>query len=147
MELARIEKLIDKYEDATTSIKEEHELRAYFNGPNVAPHLVHYQPMFQYLSIAKQETFTKELPLQPSKSTNRRWLAIASVFVLSMGTYFTYQINQKRIEEERFLAQKTYQETKKALQLLSQRFNQGAYKVGYLGEFEQAKNQVFKSQN
>lgn len=145
MELARIEKLIDKYEEATTSIQEEQELRAYFNGTNVAPHLEHYQPMFQYLSMAKQETFTKELPLQPRKSNYRRWLAIASVFVLSMGTYFTYQMNQGPTEEEQALM--AYKETKEALQLLSKHFNQGAEKVTYLGKFDQAKNQVFKKEN
>lgn len=145
MELAKIEKLIEKYTEAGTTVQEEQELREYFNGTNVAPHLAHYQPMFQYFSLAKQETFTKELPLQPRKSNNRRWLAIASVFVLSMGTYFTYQINQQRTEEAEALL--AYHKTKKALQLLSQRFNQGADKVAYLSEFEQAKNQVFKTNN
>ncbi|MFD0962965.1 hypothetical protein [Pseudofulvibacter geojedonensis] len=144
MELARIEKLIDKYEEATTTIQEEQELRAYFNGTNVAPHLEHYQPVFQYLSMAKQETFTKELPLQPRKSNYRRWLAIASVFVLSMSTYFVYQTSQPSEEEKVLMA---YKETKEALQMLSKHFNQGAEKVTYLGKFDQAKNQVFKQEN
>lgn len=142
MELAKIEKLLEKYFEGETNVKEEQILQAYFNTSNVAPHLKEYQPLFQYFSVAQSETFTKELAIQPRKFYNSRWLAVASVFVVGMSVYFTMHLQQKRQEEEALLA---FQETKKALQLLSKRFNSGAEKVAYLNNFEHTKNQVFKN--
>lgn len=141
MELAKIEKLLEKYFEGETNVQEEQLLQAYFNTSNVAPHLVEYQPLFQYFSVAQNETFTKELTIQPRKSYSR-WLAIASVFVVGMSVYFTMHFQQQRQEKEVLLA---FEETKEALNLLSKRFNNGVEKVAYLNEFEQTKNQVFKN--
>ena len=45
MELANIEKLVEKYENAETTLIEEDILREYFLSDNVAPHLEEYQMM------------------------------------------------------------------------------------------------------
>ena len=55
MELHNIEKLIEKYMEATTTVAEEEIVRAYFLKGDVAPHLKEYTAMFQYFSIAKEE--------------------------------------------------------------------------------------------
>ena len=46
MESVRIEQLLEKYFEAATTAAEEQELRAYFAGDGVAPHLSWYAPMF-----------------------------------------------------------------------------------------------------
>ena len=46
MELHNIEKLIEKYFDATTTIAEEEILRKYFSEGNIAPHLEQHAPLF-----------------------------------------------------------------------------------------------------
>ena len=46
MELANIEKLLEKYQNATTTIAEENKLKDYFLSNNVAPHLQEYQALF-----------------------------------------------------------------------------------------------------
>jgi hypothetical protein len=53
MELANIEKLVAKYENAETTLKEETILRDYFLSDNVAPHLEEYQLMFTYFQASK----------------------------------------------------------------------------------------------
>ena len=46
MELANIEKLLEKYLNAETTIAEEKMLKNYFLNDNVAPHLIEYQALF-----------------------------------------------------------------------------------------------------
>ena len=48
MELANIEKLIEKYLNAATSLQEEATLENYFTQGDIAPHLQEYEALFYY---------------------------------------------------------------------------------------------------
>ena len=78
MELDRIEKLLEKYLEASTSVAEEKELRTYFSQESVPTHLEQYAPMFQYFSLAKEERFTKQVPLK-TRGFNFKWASVAAV--------------------------------------------------------------------
>ena len=138
MELDRIEKLMEKYFEATTTVVEEEELRDYFSQDSVAPHLEQYAPMFTYFSIAKDERFTKQVPLK-TRRDYFKWAYVAAVAVLMFGIYFgkEYQ-KQKEIDY-------AYNETKKALNLLADNFSRGTEKVAYLNEFENTKQKIYNS--
>ena len=136
MELDRIEKLLEKYLEASTSIAEEQELRAYFSKDSVAKHLEQYAPMFQYFSTAKEERYTRQLPLKTSRF-NYKWLSIAAMAVLFFGIYFGNEYQKKKEAEY------AYNETKKALTLLADNFSRGTEKVAYLNEFENAKQKIY----
>ena len=138
MELDRIEKLLEKYLEASTSVAEEKELRAYFSQESVATHLEQYTPMFQYFSMAKEERYTKEVPLK-TKRNYFKWALVAAVTVLMFGMYFG---NQYQKQKE---AEYAYNETKKALSLLANNFNRGTKKVAYLNEFENAKQKIYNN--
>ena len=131
-----IEQLLEKYFEATTTVAEEEKLSAYFAQDNVAPHLEQYKPMFNYFSIAKQEQYTQQETLKPSRKINFRWLSIAASLVLFLGLYFGNQYQEKREAEI------AYQETKEALNLLAANFNKGTQKMGYLNEFETTKKKI-----
>ena len=142
MESVNIERLLEKYFEATTTVAEEEALREYFSKDGVEPHLEKYAPLFNYLSQAKEERFTKQVPLKPRKY-NYKWLSIAAVAVLALGTYFgpgAYQDYQEQKE-----AEYAYNETKKALSLLASNLERGTEKVAYLNEFEQAKQKIYKN--
>ncbi|MGB5428302.1 hypothetical protein [Eudoraea sp.] len=138
MELDKIQKLLEKYFEATTTVEEEKQLRDYFSQDSVAPHLEQYAPMFAYFSIAKDERFTKQVPLKPRVSYHK-WISIAAVAVMVFGIFFG---NDYREQKE---AEFAYSETKKALNLLAQNLERGTEKVAYLNEFEQAKQKIYNN--
>jgi len=172
MVLNKIEKLLEKYDNGETTLKEEQQLQAYFAQDEVAPHLESYRVMFQYFKKTKQEHYTKDVPLIPKAPDNYqdgtktyrlyRWISIAAVAVL-MLTVFTQFDNKKTLDDlnsEELLA---YNQTMEALNLLSSKFNQGATslnalnlagtqfekgaeQVNYISEFSTATNKIFKNE-
>ena len=136
MVLNDIEKLIEKYENGNTTLKEEAQLKNYFSQPTVAPHLEHYKAMFSYFLINQQETFTKQLPLKTKRKFNYKWLSVAAVIALMVGFYF----NQKEtITEQDKL---DYAQAKSYLQLVSKTLNKGTNQVNYLSAINKAGTQV-----
>lgn len=142
MELDKnIANLLEKYFEATTTVAEEETLRAYFTQESVATHLEQYKPMFNYFSKAKEEQYTKQVPLNTRKKIKYKWISVAAVFVLFFGLYFgseQYQDYQDRKE-----AEIAYNETKKALSLLAVNFGKGTEKMNYLKEFEATTAKIY----
>ena len=137
MELANIEKLLEKYLSAETTIAEEKELKNYFSQENVAPHLEEYETLFGYFSTSKNERFTKTIQLK-TKRVNWKWLSVAASIVLLVSVYTGYQKNQER------KAEKVMADTQMALGMLSANLNKGTVAISHLQQFETTKNKVFK---
>ena len=147
MESDKIEKLVEKYFEATTTVAEEETIRSYFAQADVAAHLEQYAPMFRYFSNAKEEKFTKKLPLDTIVKVTKkrfpyRWLSVAAVGLIMFGIYFGNRYLDQ-VEQERIATEYAYQETKKALNLLAQNFNRGTEKVAYLNQFEETKQKIY----
>ncbi|MCB0376674.1 MAG: hypothetical protein KDD04_12200 [Sinomicrobium sp.] len=145
MELANIEKLLEKYLEATTTVAEEQTLKQYFMQEEVAPHLQEYQPMFRYFSTAGEERSTRQGPLKTKKNTwYLQWISVAAVAVLFFGVYFGSMLTEKdkgTVENPEM----AYYETKKALNLIAQNLNKGTEKMAYLNEYEATKNKIFNN--
>ena len=137
MEYSNIEKLLERYFEATSTVAEEEVLREYFSSGDIPLHLKKHAPMFQYFSVAKEERFTKQVPLKPRKKSYIKWISIAAVSVLVFGIYFGRNYQEQR--EAEF----AYQETKKALSLLATNLGRGTEKVAYLREFEETKQKIY----
>ncbi|WP_293870094.1 hypothetical protein [Flavobacterium sp.] len=148
MALDRIEKLVEKYFEAATSIAEEKELKDYFASSNVAPQLEEYKPIFKYVVQAKKERFLSTLPLKANKSKRLIWLSsVASVTVLlgvSVFTFNNYQ-HQKSVDTGTINDPEiAFRETQKALAMISEHVNKGIGSMNYINEYEQSKNKIFK---
>lgn len=145
MELDNIKKLLEKYFEATATEAEESVLRDYFSQEAVAPQLEQYRPMFAYFSKAKEERFTRQVPLKP-RINYYKWISVAAVAVMAFGIYFgnsyrNVQLEKDRIEREQALF--AYNKTKEALSLLAENFSRGTEKVAYLNEFEETKQKIY----
>lgn len=151
MDYNKIEILIEKYFQGETSLAEEKELRSYFSSSNVAPHLEQYKAMFGYFSQAKLDEFTKEFPQQKiSKKTVWISIAASTVILLGMFTFYINSVEPQEVKNELGSyddPQEAFEQTQKALALLSQNVNVGIESVKYVQEYEIAKNKVFKNNN
>lgn len=148
MELHKIEILLEKYFEGTTTIAEENELKAYFSSSDVAPHLEPYRAMFGYFSIAKEQQFEPIMPLQSKKRKTVKWLSVAAsvVVLISAGTfaYFNHGTATKSRDLGTYDSpEEAFRETQKALAMLSDHVNTGVESVQYLQEYENAKEKVF----
>ncbi|MFD1615251.1 hypothetical protein [Gelatiniphilus marinus] len=133
MVLNNIEKLLEKYENGETSLKEEQVLKNYFTSDTVAPHLEMYKPMFDYFLVNQQEQFTKDVPLKTKKVFNYKWISVAAVAVLMLGFYFgkSFNANDLGTYDDPQLA---FNEFSKSMEMISQSLNKGTSTVGYLNE-------------
>ena len=158
-----IEKLVKKYDNAETTLQEEAQLRAYFLGNNVAPHLEHYKPLFTYFTNAQKEAYTKDVPLKPKKSIRLyQWISVAAVAIIMLGIMIPQMDSSpKTLAEYTPEEQELYRKTKSALAMLSSNFNQGTsslntlemasdnfnagvYKASFVSEFGKTTNKLLK---
>jgi hypothetical protein len=123
MVLNNIEKLIEKYNNAETTLKEEAQLKAYFAGDNVEPHLEQYKQLFQYFSLSQKEQYTKDVPLNTKKTRLYQWISVAAVAVLMLGLIVPKMFGPT--EQERQEALIVYNQTMEAFNLISLGMNEG----------------------
>jgi hypothetical protein len=151
MELAKIEQLLEKYFEGETTMAEEIQLKQYFSTEQVATHLDHYKPLFGYLTAEKEEQFTPTLSLKTKKRFTVPRIAIAAsvVFLVGVIAFLNYppakQTHLAKSELGSFESpEEAFEETQKALALLSQNVNIGMESVKYINEYENSKNLIFK---
>ena len=142
MELAKIENLLEKYLAAETTLKEENVLKNYFSQEKVPTHLEEYKSMFNYFTNSSLDVSTKTISLPRKKNGSiMKWLSVAAIAVLFVSVY---SVNQNNLtdKEEAILA---YQETQKALNLISLNLNKGNNAIAQLQTFENTQNKIFKN--
>ncbi|MEE9407504.1 MAG: hypothetical protein V3V28_05460 [Polaribacter sp.] len=140
MELANIERLVEKYLNAETSLQEEATLKNYFTEGNVAPHLQEYEYMFNYFAVSKDETFTKTIQLEPKKSKRRnlKWLSVVASVVLLFSVFIGNNQYKKHQAEKQFA------QVSNALKMLSNNLQKGEQAVATLYTYENTVNKILK---
>ena len=140
MELAKIEKLIEKYLEAETTLEEEIFLKKYFSEKDVPSHLEEYRKLFSYFTNSSLDTSSKPITLPRNRSIIS-WLAVAAIAVLFVSIFSIYQNDLN----ERKQAELAYMETQKALDLISFSLNRGNDAIAQLQTFENSHNKIFKN--
>jgi hypothetical protein len=140
MELANIEKLVEKYLNAETSLQEETTLKNYFTEGNVAPHLQEYSVLFNYFASTKDETFTKTIQLEPKKSKKRnlKWLSVAASVMLLFSLFIGKQ------EYDKYVVKQKFAQVSNALKLLSTNLQKGEQAVATLYTYEKSVDKILK---
>lgn len=158
MESTKIQQLLNAYFEGETTLAEEIQLREFFTSGNVPEPWVHYVPLFESLSLAKNETSSKEIILPTAQTTSSFWKwSIAASFIVLLGVVGFMYFNNNKLSPEEKEAIAAYEEASKTLLLLSENLNKGASKVSfideftentatiqYLNQFTETKNKYFK---
>ena len=132
MELANIEKLVEKYLNAETTLQDEKTLRTYFKEAIVPTHLQEYAYLFSYFANTKDETFSQTIKLESKKSKKStvKWLSIAASILLLFGIFIGEQAYK------RHQAKKQFEQISKGLRLLSLNLKKGEVAVSSLYWYE-----------
>ena len=138
MELSKIEQLLEKYQNAETTLQEEATLKNYFLSGNVAQHLQEYESLFGYFAISKAETSVKPIQLK-TKKKHWKWLSVAA----SVALLFSVYVGNNYVQEQKAKAQ--YAQVKDALLLLSSKLNQGNKALTSLYAYEDVANKILKT--
>ncbi len=147
MDSNAIKNIIEKYFEGESSLEEEKQLRDYFNRSEVKPELKVYKPLFQYFEAEQAsglgDTFDEKLlakldvdPAQPKiRKLSAQWAKAAAVIAFIFASFWLIQKNYTPEPQDSWAAyeetdpQKAYEETMKALALVSNKFNKSSQKA------------------
>ena len=139
MDLIEVEKLLVKYENAETTLREEAILRTYFLSKKVPAHLKEYEHIFSYFKASKNETSTVKKGFM-TITKNYSWMSIAASVLLLLGIYvgnIKFREYQEKNEALNTLAAVT-----KGLKLVSTNLNKGNKSFKKLFVYEDTLNKV-----
>ena len=148
MELSKIEKLLQRYEEGETSLAEERLLSDYFTKEQVPEYLEHYKLLFTYIKREQQHQYDDNVK-ENIKTGNYRfaWTSIAAVIIVALGMFYFNQpsnsLNQNdlgTISDQEVALQKT----KETLNMVSRFMNEGSADLVYLQEFNKTTNKIIE---
>lgn len=147
MDLNKISNLLEKYDQGTTTLAEEQELKSYFLGNNIAPEMQGYKSIFEFYNHEKNQTMSSNIKFKKPK--NRiKWFSIAATITVFFGIAIVGYVNLKS-EKTTTLGtynnpETAFKATQNALSMLSKNVNVGIKNALIIQEFENSKNLIFK---
>jgi hypothetical protein len=139
MDWANIERLLQKYENAETTLAEEQFLKEVFEADDIPAHLHYYKMLFNTFRISKDELFEPQLKISKTKYY-WKFLPIAASLVLLFSIGIGYEKYEKRQQ-----AKAAFEETKKALDMLSNNMNKGNLAFVQLKEYQITTDKIFNT--
>lgn len=162
MDSKHIELLLEKYWNAETSLEEEQKLRAYFNSSAVPESLKETAALFRYFESEKKKSVEESFDKTVTKEIRQRrggkviqmislvQLAriAAGVFVVVVAGYFIRQEIHKAYPDDIAVTDTyddpkvAFEETKKALQMISKSFGRAKSETGKIKMFNDAEKKI-----
>ncbi|MBX2970011.1 MAG: hypothetical protein KF803_11625 [Cyclobacteriaceae bacterium] len=161
MDSKKLEELVKKYWDCETSLEEEQQLREYFRGDSIPETWRETAALFRYFDEQKtktvepqfDETVVTRIKEMPKKREGKvvKWVTAslriaAGVAVLLAAVYFVRQ----ELREDQAIAvedtfedpQQAFEETKKALLMISKGFGRAEQQAKKINMFNEAQEKV-----
>jgi len=160
MDSKNIEALLEKYWNAETTLEQEQELRAFFQSANVPENLKDAATLFRYFEAEKSKKLNENFDAVVTKKIQQRhdgkivqmtnWFRVAriaaGIVVVVASVYLIAKDARNRdsatkeITDTESDPKLAFEETKKALLMISKNFNKAqreASKINLLNEAEQ----------
>jgi hypothetical protein len=136
---SKIKKLLDKFLEGETSLKEEQVLADYFRNEDINPEWSVYKDMFGYFEESQKDVPQKSFSPQSQVSLFyklQKYAAILMIALISTLFYYNHTTSQKELgtfdDPEVAL-----QETKKVFDLISYHLNSPSDEMKYLQTLEE----------
>ncbi|MBX2967513.1 MAG: hypothetical protein KF845_15330 [Cyclobacteriaceae bacterium] len=162
MDSKKLEELVKKYWNCETSLEEEQQLREYFRGGNIPESWRETAALFRYFDEQKSkttdsqfdETVLASIKKMPARKEGRvvKWVAAsmriaAGVAVLLAAIYFVRQelrsdTAMASAEDTFEDPQQAFEETKKALLMISKGFGRAEQQAKKINMFNEAQEKV-----
>lgn len=168
MDLDRIEQLLAKYWDCETTLEEEKELGKFFNSESVPARWQAIAPLFRYYEderkngsldglfdeqVLAQIEAKQEAPASGKGKVIRLFYDMAKVAAVALilvtaGYFVREEYLNKKDKVDPYIAdtfedpKEAFEETKKALMLISKNFNKGRKEVQKVGVFNEAQEKI-----
>lgn len=156
MDSKHIEELLEKYWNAETTLEQEQELRAFFQGSNIPESLNETATLFRYFENEKSRKLNEKFDADVTKQLQQRqggkivpmtdWFRIARVAAGIVVVVAAVFLIGKQVRERGEIADTesdpklAFEETKKALLMISKNFHKAqkeASMINLLNEAEQ----------
>ena len=144
MELRNVEHQLERYFEGVSTLKEEQQLREYFTGDEVAPHLEDYVPLFSAFAKAEVERYEAPILLPKKSFSIPAWASVAAVIAICMGVFMGLNRNSDPQITGSYEPEIALVKTKQALSLVSQMISQNAAQLGVVKEFDNATSNFIK---
>lgn len=159
MDSKRIDELLNKYWNCETSLEEEQLLKEYFNGQHIPEQFKEASPLFQYFLEQKKKSigdlvFDERISVKPKtdrKVRSLRWVynsmrIAAGVLVLMTAIWFVRSEIRKSTPQEIVDTyddpQLAFEETKRALLMISKSFGTAEQQAKKINLFNEAQDQI-----
>lgn len=147
MELQELEKLLQKYEAAETSLQEEQILKEYFQTEKVPAAFAPYKSLFAFVENRQKVKYKDKAPEASGKKLYV-WSGIAATIILVVGLFFFQENggNNPEIGDLGTIKDKdlAMEKTMETLEMVSEIMNDGRKDLLYLKEFNNTKNKFIK---
>lgn len=161
MDSRRIDELLERYWACETSLEEEQQLRDYFQGSNIPEQHKEAAAMFWYFSFNKKKSigddgFEKKILHHAHGKKNSKVIQLfynsmriaAGIAVLLVAIYFVRKEVRKAdpvaMEDTYSDPKLAFEETKKALMMISKGFTQAETEARKINLFNEAQKEIQK---
>jgi hypothetical protein len=160
MDSKHIELLLEKYWNCETSLEEEKELRDYFGGTGIPDQFKETSELFRYFEAEKNKSLNENFDQAVTKQIRQRQggkiikmfslvqvsRIAAGVLVVVAATYFIRQEVRKAypdpVEDTYSDPKIAFEETKKALMMISKSFGKAKSEAGKIKAFSEAEKKI-----
>lgn len=158
MDSKHIEELLEKYWNAETTLEQEQELRAFFQSSNVPENLSEAAMLFRYFETEKSKKLNENFDADVTKKLQQRqggkivsmtnWFRVAriaaGIVVMVAAVYLVGQQVRKGkdIPDTESDPQLAFEETKKALMMISKNFHKAEKEASMINLLNEAEKTI-----